>query len=178
MVVMCFGVACCPLYEACWRLTVVFMLVVVCMYGIVACCCSCVVCEVLKVGVAANPVFDELVGDGLLRREEEDGTTSPEEGINHLKDRKHVHNHKHTVLCACDSSSFEEVADLLPWKPACLFDLILIHFDVRRQCDGQAANHEGGWDGPGLTCHIAHRPHLHPALLLHLPPHSTLHTLS
>ena len=115
------------------------------MYVIVACCWSC---ELLEVGGAANPVFDELVGDGLLRREEEGGTTSPEEGINHLEDRKHGHNHTLTVQV---TSSFEEVADLLAWKPACLFDLILIHLDVRRQCHGQAANHEGGGDGPGLT---------------------------
>ena len=58
-----------------------------------------VVCDVLEVGGASNPVFDELVGDGLLRREEEGRTSSPEERINHLEDSKHDHTNEH---CLCD----------------------------------------------------------------------------
>jgi len=61
-------------------------------------CVLGVVCSVLEVGGASDPVFDELVGDGLLRREEEGGTSSPVKRVDHLEDRKDDRMHiKHGV---------------------------------------------------------------------------------
>lgn len=66
---------------------------------------------------------------------------------------------------------------LLSWKPSGILNLILVHFDVSGRGDGMAANHEAGGHRPGLAGHILDWTNLHPALLLHLPPHRLLNGL-
>lgn len=66
---------------------------------------------------------------------------------------------------------------LLPWEPTSFLDLVLVHFDVSRYGDGEAANHEVGGHRPGLAGHVLNRSDLHTALLLHLPPHRLLERL-
>lgn len=67
---------------------------------------------------------------------------------------------------------------LLPCEPPSFLNLILIHSDVSRYGDGEAANHEVGGHRPGLTADVLNWPDLHSALLLHLPPHRILDGLS
>lgn len=66
---------------------------------------------------------------------------------------------------------------LLPWEPSSFLNLVLIHFDVSRCGDSEAANHEVGGHRPGLTGDVLNRSDFHTTLLLHLPPHSLLHRL-
>lgn len=67
---------------------------------------------------------------------------------------------------------------LLPCEPPSFLNLVLIHPDVGRYGDGEAANHEVGGHRPGLTGDVLNCSDLHTALLFHLPPHSILDGLS